>query len=220
MTIHVQFSNPTATTSSVKSVRYEGSNYNAYLTPGGDELTWDLYVAKGSAWDTITLQDWYTSKTMQSRVKITFPGGIVDAVPTPFWRAGPLIAESILDCFFPVGFVLILYSTANPNTMYPGTTWVRIENAFLWGCDADGEIGVKGGESTHTLTVNEMPKHSHAFSNDATKGGYSLTDGNWGSFRTGSSAIYSAISTESAGGGAAHNNMPPYIHVAIWRRTA
>jgi hypothetical protein len=28
------------------------------------------------------------------------------------------------------------------------------------------------------------------------------------------------LPTESAGGGQAHNNMPPYIQVAVWRRTA
>jgi hypothetical protein len=214
MTVHVRLSNPTADTSAVGSIRYEGSNYGAYLTPGGNALTWDLYVSKGSAWDTVTLQDWWTSKTMESRVKVTFPGGIVDAIPTPFWRAGPLIAESILDCFFPVGFVLILYSHADPNTMYPGTTWVRIENAFLWGCDADGAIGTTGGEKTHTLTVNELPSHNHG----------SVYSGNASGTKThawlasgGSNMAYGTVAT---GGGQAHNNMPPYIHVSIWRRTA
>lgn len=213
MTVHVRLSNPTATTSAVGSVRYEGSNYGAFLTPGGDELTWDLYVEKGTALDTVTIQDWWTSKAMESRVEVTFPGGLVGQVPTPYWRAGPLIAESILDCFFPVGFVLILYSHADPNTMYPGTTWVRITNRFLWACDADGEIGTLGGEKTHTLTVNELPKHSHGsvYSGNAngTKSYAWLASG-------GSSMAYGTV---ESGGGAAHNNMPPYIQVSVWRRT-
>ena len=213
MTVHVRLTNSTADTSSVGSVRYEGSNYGAFLTPGDDDLTWELYVEKGSAWDTITIQDWWTSRTMQDRVKVTFPGGIVDTVPSPFWRATPLIAESILDTFFPVGFVLILYSHADPNTMYPGTTWVRIENAFLWGVDEDGAIGLTGGSKTHTLTANEMPKHTHG----------SVYSGNASGTKThawlasGGSAM--AYGTVEAGGGAAHNNMPPYVQVSIWRRT-
>lgn len=214
MTVHVRLSNSTATTSSVASVRYEGDNYGAYITSGGDALTWDLYVSKGSTYDTITLQDWWTSKTMEDRVEVTFPGGIVDAVPQPFWRAGPLISESILDCFFPVGFILMLYSQADPNTMYPGTTWERIENAFLWGCDKDGAIGLTGGAKTHTLTVNELPSHSHG----------SVYSGNAAGTKThawlasgGSSMAYGTVAT---GGGAAHNNMPPYVQVSIWRRTA
>jgi hypothetical protein len=214
MTVHVRLSNPTATTSSVASVRYEGANYGAYITSGGDALTWDLYVLKGSTYDTVTLQDWWTSKTMEDRVEVTFPGGIIDAVPTPFWRAGPLISESILDCFFPVGFILMLYSHADPNTMYPGTTWVRIENAFLWGVDESGVIGTTGGEKTHTLTVNELPSHNHG----------SVYSGNASGTKThawlasgGSSMAYGTVAT---GGGAAHNNMPPYVQVSIWRRTA
>lgn len=213
MTVHVRLTNSTADTSSVGSVRYEGSNYGAFLTPGDDDLTWELYVEKGSAWDTITIQDWWTSRTMQDRVKVTFPGGLVDTVPSPFWRATPLIAESILDTFFPVGFVLILYSHADPNTMYPGTTWVRIENAFLWGVDEDGAIGLTGGSKTHTLSANEMPKHTHG----------SVYSGNASGTKThawlasGGSAM--AYGTVEAGGGAAHNNMPPYVQVSIWRRT-
>lgn len=214
MTVHVRLVNSTATTSSVGSVRYEGSNYSAYLAPGGDELTWDLYVLKGSAWDTITLQDWWTSKTMESRVKVTFPGGLVDAVPQPYWRATPLIAESILDTFLPVGFVLILYSHADPNTMYPGTTWVRIENAFLWGVDEDGAIGLTGGAKTHKLTVNELPSHTHG----------SVYSGNASGTKThawlASGGTAMAYGTVATGGGAEHNNMPPYVQVSIWRRNA
>ena len=213
MTVHVRLSNPTATTSEVGSVRYEGSNYGAYLCRGGNELTWDLYVSKGSEWDTVTVQDWYTSKTMQDRVEVSFPGGLISAVPTPYWRAGPLIAESILDCFMPVGFILTLYSQADPNTMYPGTTWVRIENAFLWGIDSKGAVGLTGGEKTHTLTTAELPAHTHG----------SVYSGNASGTKThawlasGGSAM--AYGTVSAGGGAAHNNMPPYVQVSIWRRT-
>lgn len=222
MTVHVQFRNSTAETSSVASVRYEGSNYGAYVAPGDDELTWDLYVSKGSAYDTVTLQDWYTSKSMQSRVEVTFPGGIVDAVPTPFWRAGPLVAESILDCFMPVGYVLILYSHADPNELYPGSTWVRIENAFLWGCDENGDIGTTGGSKTHTLTVNELPSHSHILRVAHENTGDTTLTTSTTMYRNtnGKTQYYGSLQTEGAGSGAAHNNMPPYVQVSIWRRTA
>lgn len=219
MTVHVRLVNSTATTSSVGSVRYEGSNYGAYLTPGGNALTWDLYVSKGSQWDTVTLQDWWTSKAMESRVEVTFPGGIVDAVPEPYWRAGPLIAESILDCFFPVGFVLTLYSHADPNEMYPGSTWVRITNRFLWACDADGAIGTIGGEKTHTLTANELPSHRHSITVASTAAG-SVSVGDTVRYNGSATSYKGTLYTENTGGGAAHNNMPPYIQVSMWRRTA
>lgn len=226
MTVHARLHNPTADTSSVLSFRYEGSNYGAFLTQGGDANTWDLYVEKGIAADTITIQNWWMPKAMESLAEVTFPGGQVTTVPTPYWRAGPLVAESILDCFFPVGFVLILFSHADPNTMYPGSTWERIENRFLWACDENGDIGTVGGEKTHTLTVNEMPAHDHpSYSNtmiwNSSYGNIGYTSGtSMGSAGRLWEQGNVATNTGARGGGAAHNNMPPYIQVSIWRRTA
>lgn len=212
MTVHVSLRNSAMTSSSVGSVKYEGVNYDAYLAPTGD-MSWGLYVLKGSSYDTITVQDWYTSRTMQSRVEVTFPGTLVSQVPTPYYKATPAALDSILDYIYPVGSVYISYSHNSPATMFGGT-WVRIENAFLWGIDSDGGIGVTGGSKTHTLTVNELPSHSHG----------AVYSGNVSGTKThpwlasgGSAMAYGAIAT---GGGAAHNNMPPYVQVSIWRRTA
>ena len=209
----MRLKNSTADTSTLGTIRYEGSNYGVYAY-APDALTWNIYVLKGSNYDTITLQDWYTSKSMNSRVTVTFPGTLVDEVPQPYYRATPAVLDSILDAFMPVGFVLTLYSHADPNTMYPGTTWVRITNAFLWAVDASGTIGQTGGSKTHTLTVDEIPAHSHGsvYSQHAngTKAQAWYTT-------TGTNLAYGPVAN---GGGKAHNNMPPYIQVSIWRRTA
>lgn len=212
MTVHVSLRNSTANTSSVGSITYEGANYDAYLSPD-DDLTWGLYVKKGSNYDTLTLQDWYTSNTMMDRVDVTFPGTLVDQVPTPYYKATPAQLRSLLDYIYPVDSVYISYSHKNPAEMFGGT-WVRITNAFLWACDADGGIGTTGGEKTHTLTVNELPSHTHG----------SVYSGNASGTKThpwlasgGTSMAYGTVAT---GGGAAHNNMPPYIQVSVWRRTA
>lgn len=213
MTVHVTLSNSTADTSAVQSIRYEGTNYGAFLVPR-DALTWELYVQKGSAWDTITLQDWWMSKTMESRVEVTFPGTLVSALPAEWYRATPAPMRSILDAFYPVGYILLLYSHADPNSMYPGTTWVRIKDAFLWADDGDGTIGQTGGAREVTLTTDQLPKHSHGsvYSQHAT----GTKDKAWYS-SSGSSVAYGPVET---GGGQAHNNMPPYIQVSVWRRTA
>lgn len=212
MTVHVTLSNSTATASSLSTIRYEGSNYGAFLVKL-DALTWDLYVQKGSTYDTITLQDWWTSYTMESRVQVSFPGTLVASLPDTYYRATPLVPESILDSFMPVGYILLLYSHADPNTMYPGTTWVRISNAFLWAADSSGTIGLTGGAKEVTLTVDQIPAHSHGsvYSQHAS----GTKDKAWYT-TSGSSVAYGAVST---GGGAAHNNMPPYVQVSIWRRT-
>ena len=214
MTVHVRLKADNLSSSSVASIRYEGDNYGAYLAPGGNALTWNLYVQKGVDQDHITLQDWWMSKPMQTRVEVTFPGDQVAQVPTPYHRATPAVLESALDFLMPVGFVLTLYSHADPNTMYPGTTWARITNAFLWAVDSSGTIGQTGGAKEVTLTVDQLPKHSHGsvYSQHAT----GTKDKAW--YNTaGSSVAYGPVET---GGGQAHNNMPPYVQVSVWRRTA
>lgn len=215
MTVHLLFNATDNTDPGLASIRYEGENFDAYVTSPSASV-WDLYVKKVNQSDTITLNRWHTSYRQMNRVAVEFVGSIASAVPTGrhgYYKATPLVSQSILDCFFPVGFILMLYSHADPNTMYPGTTWQRIENAFLWGVDSSGAIGLTGGAKTHTLTVNELPSHSHG----------SVYSGNVSGTKThtwlasgGSNMAYGTVAT---GGGAAHNNMPPYVQVSIWRRT-
>lgn len=200
----------------LQSVWYEGSNFDAYLSETSQGV-WGLYVKKSSALDDITLSRWYTAEYMHDCISVTFPGDLVDTVPQGlrgFYKATPAVLQSIIDCLLPVGMIIQLYSHADPNTMYPGTTWVRLENTFLWGCDANGGIGTTGGEKTHALTVNELPVHSHGsvYSQNAT----GTKSQAWYS-TSGDKLAYGVVET---GGGAAHNNMPPYTQVSIWRRTA
>jgi hypothetical protein len=216
MTVHVALTNSTTTASSLNSFTYEGTNYLAYLVKA-EAMVWDLYVQKSSEWDTITMQDWGMSSTMESRCTVTFPGDLVDTVPQGlegYHRATPTVLRSILDCVMPVGFVLTLYSHADPNDMYEGTTWVRITNGFLWATTATGAIGQTGGASEVTLTVNQIPSHTHGsvYSQHA-----SGTKSQAWYTTAGTNLAYGTVAT---GGGEAHNNMPPYVQVSIWRRTA
>lgn len=226
MTVHIRFNNPTAEVSSLSTITYEGSNYGAFLIHTS-ALEWDLYVQKVSAYDTITIQDWYTSKTMDDRINVVFPGTLVTELPQGedgWYRATPAVLRSIIDCIMPVGFVLTLFNHKDPNNMYLGTTWKRIENTFLWACDANGEIkcdgsvdtGVTGGEKTHTLTTAEMPSHHHAATYSHQNGSDFEKNRAWYT----ASGTDMSFGTAWAGGNQPHNNMPPYVHVSIWRRTA
>ena len=221
MTVHVSLRNSTATESSLSSIRYEGSNYGAFLVQLND-LTWDLYVQKGSTYDTITLQDWWTSHTMESRIRVTFPATLAAALPDTYYRATPAKLDSLLDHIFPVGFVVIMYNHTNPGDYYGGT-WTRISNAFLWGTTSGGTIGQTGGSSTHTLTVEEMPNHNHPAKAYSYVAGDVNTSVARLTYKQNTGTNYEAQSQnwmDGAGGGKAHNNMPPYVQVSIWRRTA
>lgn len=68
-------------------------------------------------------------------------------------------------------------------------------------------LGATGGAETVTLSVAEIPSHSHGLS---LSGGTITTD--WNLSNTAGS-FYGDIATGSTGGGGAHNNLQPFIVV-------
>lgn len=76
-------------------------------------------------------------------------------------------------------------------------------------------MGNEFGENEHTLTIEQMPSHSHTADMHA-----GSIDGvtRAGTQNTSSSAAN--IETDSVGGGAAHNNIQPSRVVGHWLRTA
>ena len=159
------------------------------------------------------------------------------------------IKQLVLNTFFPVGSIYMdATGKINPNTQFGGT-WVKIENRFLYG-QGNKAIGATGGAETVTLSTAQMPSHSHnrgnmnitgegwmeareanSFANKGAVvnlGNRSGTYGSLGGIGTASSRIVFGINasnswggqTNSQGSGQAHENMPPYLVVAIWKRTA
>lgn len=114
--------------------------------------------------------------------------------------------------------ILITLNTVSPATRFPGTTWATIGGVFLLGADATYTAGATGGEATHTLSVSEIAEHAHY--NKTYVGSYTGS-GAYVAGTEGSSLGYGTASqTAAAGGGAPHNNMPPYLVVYMWERTA
>jgi hypothetical protein len=226
MTVYVQFRTDSTTADpALKGITYEGSNYGAFIVKSAESV-WDLYVQKVSAYDTVTLQDWYSSRTIAGRLDVTFPGNLEAEVPqglVGYYRATPAKLQSILDYVYPVGSVYINYSHVSPATLFGGT-WERLENAFLWGVDENGTIGQTGGEKTHTLSVDEMPSHNHSvyggFTTTANNRGGASYEANGWIPMLGGNTYQTANALTNKGAGKAHNNMPPYVQVSIWRRTA
>lgn len=135
---------------------------------------------------------------------------------------------------YPVGAIYLSVTDANPAAFFGGT-WERIsQGRFLigaganaanttdyWGSYADGAenfpAGEMGGEVTHTLTVDEMPSHTHSERLE-----WSNTKA-WGLTGTGQGAnavVDQGSATEATGGGKPHNNMPPYLVCYMWRRVS
>jgi hypothetical protein len=122
---------------------------------------------------------------------------------------------------YPVGSIYINASVAtNPGTLLGFGTWVAFGTGrTMVGIDAaQTEFDTAeetGGAKTHTLTVSEMPSHTHTSSTlgrDGTLGGY-LDQATNNSESSASNIL------DNTGGGAAHNNLQPYIVVYMWKRT-
>lgn len=122
-------------------------------------------------------------------------------------------STGILD-IYPVGSIYLSTANVDPGTIFGGT-WQRIKDTFLL---AAGDVylpGATGGEAEHKLTTQEMPSHSHV-----QVVSYSSGSVGWVNTWSGSNVAGTQQSTGSAGGDQAHNNMPPYLAVYAWERTA
>jgi microcystin-dependent protein len=122
---------------------------------------------------------------------------------------------------YPVGSIYIsTSSTFNPQTAWGGT-WRKTSNGrCLIGANDTYPLGSTGGESTHTLTIEEMPTHRHSSSrvnwyNDLQNNGIDTNIAAQSHLKADGPDTYTAY----AGGSKAHNNMQPYLAVYIWERT-
>lgn len=123
------------------------------------------------------------------------------------------IKTILLDLVYPVDSIFLSFKNTNPKT-YLGGDWIQLKDRFLIGAGGDYAVNATGGEVTHTLTVDEMPAHTHTFK----KRTWTSSGNCW---REGVNAAETETgTTSSTGGGAAHNNMPPYLAVYMWKRTA
>ncbi len=127
--------------------------------------------------------------------------------------------KTIFDMVYPVGSVYLSVNSVNPKEVFGGT-WEQIKDRFLL-CSGDAYgLGKTGGEATHKLTIDEVPAHSHRI-NKPNEQRWSNSDGGWATFRCGANSVTGGdIYTQATGGGNAHNNMPPYLVVSVWKRIA
>lgn len=133
---------------------------------------------------------------------------------------GKTLAEIML-AHYPVGAVYISANSTSPASLFGGI-WEEIKGRFLLGRNDSHAAGSTGGEENHKLTENEMPSHSHgAFVTPGTTGSeYSAYSGKWlGAVGDSPEEGYGAH-TLKTGGSNAHNNMPPYLAVYMWKRVS
>ena len=140
-----------------------------------------------------------------------------DWVPTA-QEVGAVAENDLLAKTYPIGAIYLSASETSPASLFGGT-WERLKDRFLLATGDSYTPGATGGEAEHTLTVEEMPNHAHTqhlrfqSGSDASTYAYqALGNSSGGTARSGE--------TSGTGGGKAHNNMPPYLAVYMWKRVA
>lgn len=181
-------------------------------TPPTTDTKYTLPTGNASTLGGVRLSD-STSSTSSTN------GGIA-ATPAAVKAA---IAEAKLAAW-PIGSIYMSVSSTSPATLFGGT-WERISERFLLGASSSYPAGGTGGEFTHKLTQSELPNYSLSVTNGSnvirSKTGNSADayvqtqSGGWGIPNWESKTVTVA----SGGSGEAHNNMPPYLAVYMWKRT-
>ena len=138
-----------------------------------------------------------------------------------------LIGAATLLAVYPVGSIYTSIVSTSPSTHFGGT-WVSFgQGRVLVGHDdaaepdtdfvapsGDGSSVLVGGAKTHTLSVGEIPSHTHGISN------FEDPTGTGSSGSANGASSFSTVNTDATGGGGAHNNLQPYVVVYMWKRTA
>ena len=144
---------------------------------------------------------------------------------------GNLHRINIIDFYHPIGSIYMNVNEVDPAIFFGGT-WEKIEDRFLLASGSAFPNGTTGGESQHTLSVNEMPAHGHDIRNVGGSGTNGLcgvgtatgVDGNnWAFVDAASDASNNAsgvFGATNTGGGQPHNNMPPFVAVNVYVRVS
>lgn len=102
-------------------------------------------------------------------------------------------------------------------------TWKEITGVFTFGRKDGYEVGSTGGEEKTTLTVPELPSHTHKVVAGSQQYYTQYVGTGSGSYQISedrSPQGKEPLAAAATGGGQPHNNMPPYLTVYKWQRIA
>lgn len=159
----------------------------------------------------------------------------------------------MINLVHPVGSIWETTTTDDPNVLWAGTKWVKMDAGRVLisaGTYTEDDttytynLGDKGGEAKHQITIEELVVHSHSAScsNDGTHNhtmghgsdvndknalsqysntNHYLANGGTNLGNTSYSGSHShTIGIANAGGNQRHENRPPYTVINRWKRTA
>ena len=196
---------------------YPLTTYDQIIMPNGSR--WNGIVVEDGALDpnSIPIVDMTGTETEQE-------------VPINAQTIDGLTYKQIIELEHGIGSVYFTLNAADdPNNKWNWMTWELVTDKFLLGAGNLYEGGTEGGEAEVTLTdPAQNAPHAHDVFPYIQTGGSSyglnqelLIANASGTILTtsDSGAIYMGRARTS-GGGAAHNNMPPYLSIFMWTRVS
>ena len=126
-------------------------------------------------------------------------------------------------CPFMVGDIFVTTNTIKPEVRYPGTEWEELpEETFLMIASSKYTVKSSGGENEVTLTVEQIPAHTHPIKDKVYDVEFGRNDGGGGNRSPigGTGKSHGIVEASSVGGGQPHNNMPKFYAIYGYRRIA
>lgn len=161
--------------------------------------------------DAKAVGDIVLDRTKETPQPIFYSKAEVDALLTQHTKDTLLAA-------YPVGSLYMSAEATSPASLFGGT-WEQIKDRFILAAGDTYAAGSTGGEATHTLTISEMPSHKHNVLIGNNSGN---RDVRYIPYVDSDNAITwdgtDPCATSWTGGGASHNNLPPYLTAYIWKR--
>ena len=145
-----------------------------------------------------------------------------------------------VDFIYPIGSIYISTESTDPSVLFGGK-WVQTAKSRAivgagsniantddsWGTFAANasnfSAGSRVGEATHTLSINEMPKHTHRvyyYINSNLPGGVDHLIAYGSPNSQGLASFESSGWLGEKGEGQAHNNIMPIEVYYIWKRVS
>ena len=160
-------------------------NNNRYQLISDNPVTWQLLPSKsyvdGAVSDAVGKITTYTGATSTANGT----GGLVPA-PTKGQQDSYYLSadgtwkqvqqrsiKQVIDIVHPVGSIWETTTTDDPNTLWAGTTWVKMDGGRVLvsagtytesGTTYTYNLGDTGGEAKHQLTTGELAIHNHSAS--------------------------------------------------------
>ena len=213
-----------------------------HIRPGGTGICFGGYSQHD---DSVAIADGMSLFAGDFVIRTTLPasgaeGQIVLLVSSgslvPYIYTGNAWMSTLLSAY-PIGAIYMSTVATDPGTLFGGS-WTRIEDRFLLAAGGTYTAGSTGGAAAVTLTANQSGQralsisgggHSHTVH---AKHGTKFASGSTRGFHNDGDAVSNSMayidantgthshSVSAANASEAHENMPPYLVVYAWQRTA